>query len=158
MTTILYNTATATILHTTHGGYYTVDGQRPALPENIIELEQVQDEVPQYNAATHKLLSAWVVDTDLLEYRLMYWAEAKTAYEMAMDGWHHPGYAKRIIAPVQLVMDDLGIKFHAWFNIRQYPIERVGEQLYCYCHTIAPEHQYAVDAFQGVITIEDQPS
>ena len=75
-----------------------------------------------------------------------------------VDGWAHPEYAKRIVAPIKLVMHDIGVRFHAWFTVRQYPMERVGETLHCYLHTIAPEHQYAVDAFEGMITIEDKPT
>jgi len=157
MVTSLYNTSLNSIL-STRNGYYKVDGVRPDLPENIVELVHTEDPIPDYNPSTQKLLSAWIVDLNAKEYRLSYWVENKTALEIALDGWHHLNYAKRIIAPVQLVMDDIGVKFHAWFTVHGYPIERVGEQLYCYCNTIAPEHQAVVDSLQEVITIEDRPT
>jgi hypothetical protein len=70
-------------------------------------------------------------------------------------GWHQPPFAKRIIAPVQLVMQYPAIE--AWFRINDLPIIRVESTLYCYCNVILPEHQQLVDALQGIVSIENRP-
>lgn len=77
--------------------------------------------------------------------------------EIGTDYWHYPNYAKRIIAPQELIFDDNGIKMYGWFNIQQFPILKIGTQLHLYCNTIRPEHQVIVDGFSGLITIEDRP-
>jgi hypothetical protein len=74
-----------------------------------------------------------------------------------VDGWLHPEYAKRIIAPIDLVLDDTGLKFYNWFRARELPIERVGNYLHCYCHSIAPEHEAVVASFGNLLTVEDKP-
>jgi hypothetical protein len=138
---------------------YTVDGVLFQEDSTHVLLEIVNIPPENYDKKTHQVIEgAWIIDLEARTYTKQYSVVEKTTYELAVEDWKHMDYTLRIVAPVGLVMDDLGIKFHAWFTVRGYPIERVGEQLYCYCHTIAPEHQYAVDTFQGLITIEDRPT
>jgi hypothetical protein len=73
------------------------------------------------------------------------------------DDWNYPNYAKRIIAPLSLILDDTGIKMYGWFQINGFPVVKRNTSAYLYCNTILPEHQQIVDQLQGVITIEDRP-
>lgn len=77
--------------------------------------------------------------------------------ELGIDYWHYPKFAKRIIAPIELIFDDNGIKMYGWFNINNFPIVKIDSTLHLYCNTILPEHQAIVDGFSGLITIEDRP-
>jgi hypothetical protein len=70
-------------------------------------------------------------------------------------GWHHPSFQKRIVAPVQLVMQYPAIE--TWFRINDLPIVRIEGTLYCYCNLILPEHQALVNSLQGIVSIEDKP-
>lgn len=71
--------------------------------------------------------------------------------------WHYTQYAKRIIAPISLIMDDVGVKMYNWFQINKFPILKFGNSVHLYCNVILPEHQTIVDSLQGVIVIEDRP-
>lgn len=70
-------------------------------------------------------------------------------------GWHQPPFVKRIIAPVQLIMQYPAIE--AWFRINNLPIVRVETTLYCYCNVILSEHQQLVDQLSQIVSIEDRP-
>ena len=71
--------------------------------------------------------------------------------------WQYPQYAKRIIAPQELIFDDNGIKMYGWFNIQGFPIIKIETQLHLYCNVILPEHQAIVDSFGGLLIIQDRP-
>jgi hypothetical protein len=73
------------------------------------------------------------------------------------DDWNYPNFAKRIIAPISLIMDDIGVKMYGWFQINGLPTVTRNNNVYLYCNTILPEHQQVVDNLQGIITIEDRP-
>jgi len=77
--------------------------------------------------------------------------------ELGSNYWHYPQYLKRIVAPIELILDDIGIKMYGWFQLNGFPILKLGENVNLYCNTILPEHQSIVDQLQGVITIEDRP-
>jgi len=157
MTTKLYNTQTQQIIYTSYNGYYTVDGVRPTLPENIIELVVVDTPAPNYNTITEKLSWTWVVDSIALEYRKEWVIENKTPYEIAMEDWRYPQYLKRIIAPKELLFDDIGIKMYGWFQLNKLPVELIDTNIYLWCNEILDEHQAIVDSLDGVIVIEDRP-
>lgn len=73
------------------------------------------------------------------------------------DDWSYPLFDKRIIAPIDLIMTDTGIKMYGWFQVTGLPVITKGTNVYLYCNVILPEHQQIVDSLQGVITIEDRP-
>jgi len=81
--------------------------------------------------------------------------QEKTTYD-----WAYPAQAKRIVAPISLVMDDIGIKMYGWFQLNNLPIETVNEQtqVHLYCNYIMAEHQAIIDNLSGIITVEDRPS
>jgi hypothetical protein len=158
MTTKLYNTEKQQIIHTTYGGYYTVDGKRPQLPPNVVELLVVNTQPPTYNETTQYVNSDWQVDLQTLQYIQSWTIQDKTQYEIAMEDWRHPQYQKRIIAPKELLFDDIGIKMFGWFQLNGLPVELVGDTyIYLWCNEILPEHQTIVDNLQGIIQIQDRP-
>jgi hypothetical protein len=73
------------------------------------------------------------------------------------DYWHHPQYLKRIIAPVDLVMADVGIKMYGWFQLNQLPIVKINTTVQLYCNEILPQHQAIVDQLEGLIFVQDRP-
>lgn len=78
-------------------------------------------------------------------------------YNEGNDSWDFQEYAKRIVAPKDLILDDIGIKMYGWFQLNGFPIVTKSTNVYLYCNTILPQHQAIVDQLQGVITIEDRP-
>lgn len=71
------------------------------------------------------------------------------------EDWHYLEYAKRIIAPIKLVMQQASLE--VWFTINGLPIVKKGNTLYCYCNVILPEHQTLFDQYVGIVSIEDRP-
>jgi len=77
--------------------------------------------------------------------------------EYTEDDWSYPSYAKRILAPVSLVMYDDGIKMYGWFMLNNLPVINKNGTIYLYCNVILEEHQSIVDQYDGMITIENKP-
>lgn len=70
--------------------------------------------------------------------------------------WSYPEFTKRIIAPISLVMEDIGVKMYSWFKLNNLPVVAIDSKVYLYCTSILPEHQYVIDMYQGVISVEDR--
>lgn len=78
------------------------------------------------------------------------------AYELdPQQGWHYPQFAKRLVAPIQLVFQYPA--FEIWFRLNNLPVCSEGGYVYLYCNIILPEHQAFVDALQGMIVVEYNP-
>ena len=161
MITILYNTETnKPISGYLHGGY-TVDGKPQAVELPIVELEVITTARPEI-LDTQNISSEWVADLELNQYRLGWTVIDKTeeeiAYDTATADWIHKEFILRIVAPVQLIMDDIGIKMFGWFQINNMPVVKANDfQVHLYCNHILPEHQAIIDNLQGVIIIEEIP-
>jgi len=162
MKSILYNISTnkteGRIIPDVYNGIYdsrlsTVQGE---LPEHIIQLTVIFTE-PSFDSSLQTANYSWIVDTENLTYTQVWTYADKTAFQIAMEEWMHPQFAKRIIAPMQLVMEDVGSKMYNWFKINDFPIVKKDPLVHVYCNTILPEHQVVIDAFAGFITIEDVP-
>lgn len=80
-----------------------------------------------------------------------------TLAALGEDYWQYPLYAKRIVAPVDLILDDIGIKMYGWFQINNLPILKLGTSVNLYCNEILPQHQAIVDQLQGLIIVENRP-
>lgn len=157
MRTLLYNYKTNEIL-----GYYSdgykVDGQEGIITNtDIIELKIIDNPIT-INNITEICNSNIVIDLENKEYRIEYFKRDKTAYEIAMEDWQYPQFTKRIIAPMQLVMEDIGSKMYNWFNINDFPIVKKEPIVHVYCNKILEEHMGIITAFEGIITIEDIPT
>lgn len=158
VSTILYNT----LLQKFYGesrNTYNLNGNQPStLPENVIELQLTENIKPIYDTSTQKCIGSRVVDTINKEWRLEWTVVDKTPYEIAMESWTYPNFVKKIIAPIQLIMDDIGIKMYGWFQVNNLPIEPKDSSVHLYCNVILPEHQAVIDALQGVIVVQDIPT
>jgi hypothetical protein len=135
---------------------YKVDGLPCSVIPPVYELTISDLEAPEYNPITQVISKDMVADILNGLYKSVWTIRNKTAHELAMESWHHPAFAKRIIAPVQLVMQYPAVE--TWFRINDLPIVREGIILYCYCNIILPAHQQLVNSAAGVITIEDRPT
>jgi len=71
--------------------------------------------------------------------------------------WKYPKYLKRIIAPKELVMEDMGIKMLGWFIINDFPVYKEENMVHLYCNIILEEHNIIIENLEGVITVEDKP-
>jgi hypothetical protein len=174
MKTILYNTISQRTEGPVREGSFndiydsrfsTIAG---VLPEFILELEVVFTTQVDHNPTTHRLDYIWEIDIANLK-RTQVWITTELTPEekdvqsllmyhqqLLMGGWHHPQFAKRIIAPVELVMQYPQIE--TWFRINDLPIVRQDTTLFCYCNVILETHNQLVDALQGIVSIENIPT
>lgn len=76
------------------------------------------------------------------------------------NGWAYPDFQKRIVAPIALIMDDIGIKMFGWFTVNELPYYRNDENgtIELYCNTVLPEHLAVVEQLGNLIIIEDRNS
>lgn len=157
MATKLYDTITQKIIYTTEKDFYTIDGVRPILPYHIIELVIIDTPPPPYDQQTQHLMQSWYIDLINFEYKKTWVIQNKTQYEIAIEEWKYVQYTKRIIAPADLIFNDIGIKMYGWFKLNDLPVELIGDYIYLWCNEILPEHQTIVDSLNGIIVIEDKP-
>lgn len=155
--TVLYDTAMDKIISNIYTNGYKVDGIKPELPNNILELNVIKESIPTFDEKTQKIISNWIIDLNNFEYRLEHTVENLSEYEIAMKDWEHPEYSKRIVAPKQLVMEDIGIKMLGWFQVNGFPIQPVGNTVHLYCNVILQEHEDIVATLQDIIQIEEIP-
>jgi hypothetical protein len=157
MTKILYNTELQRFYGEARAIYHLGSPQQLVLPNNVIELDLTEDPEPSYSGTTQKLTSQRVVDVTNKRWNLEWTVVNKTEYEIAMEDWDSSAHLLRIVAPIQLIMDDIGIKMYGWFQLNNLPIVNKITTVRLYCNSILPEHQAVVDQLQGVIVVENIP-
>ena len=157
--TVLINTDTNTVIGRFPNGY-TVDGKPQAVEPPIYELTEVVNPKPTTDY-TQYVTGEWVVDLGAEEYRYEWTVHDKTQaeidHEAAIAEWPHPEWAKRIVAPIELIMDDVGIKMYGWFQLNGFPVEKIDNYVHLYCNVTLPEHQAIIDELGEMITVEDRP-
>ncbi len=131
-------------------------------PEHIIELEVIRDDPPDYNPDTQRLTSQWQADTQAGTYTMVWTLTDLTPEEIQESenrkNWPYQEWAKRIVAPIDLVLDDIGIKMYGWFQLNGFPVEKVNDTtVHLYCNTILPAHEDIVGQLGDAIFIEDSP-
>ena len=91
-------------------------------------------------------------------------AEQKSAEDLAIivnelgsNYWQYPKYAKRIIAPQELMFDTNGVKMFAWLNFNSFPVIRIDNKIHVYYNVIDPAHQPLVDAWGPLLIFNDRP-
>ncbi len=142
----------------------------PTLPNewnNILNFQAASDEMfksegfydlvePAINPATQKLGELYFEETNqVFAYRVIEKSQAVIAYELAMQGWHEPAFAMRIIAPDALLIQAPGIE--TWARYKGLPVIVENDQVYLYCDFILPVHESLLAAYQEVISIEMRP-
>jgi len=157
MSKILYNTELQRFYGEARAIYHLGTPQQLILPSNVIELDLTEDPEPIYSGTTQKITSQRVVDVTNKRWNLEWTIVNKTEYEIAMEDWDSPSHLLRIVAPIQLIMDDIGIKIYGWFQLNKLPIVNKITTVRLYCNSILPEHQTVVDQLQGVIVVQNRP-
>lgn len=157
MSKILYNTELQRFYGEARAIYHLGTPQSLVLPNNVIELELTEDPQPSYSAQTQKLTSQRIVDVINKKWNLEWTVVDKTNYEIAVEDWDNMSYSLRIVAPIGLIMEDIGIKMYGWFQVNKFTIVRKLPNVRLYCNSILPEHQAVVDSLQGLIVIENRP-
>ncbi len=131
-------------------------------PEHIVELTVTENDKPEYNPETQRIRSEWEVDLEAETYTKVWTVENKTQqvidYEKALADWKYPQWAKRIVAPVSLATDDIGIKMFVWFTLNGFPVEKANETTaHLYCNIILPDHQNMIDSLEELVFVENIP-
>jgi hypothetical protein len=156
----LYNTSTDKPVGKIkkNGGLSIFKDSIPGFMQNIIELDVVFLNPPEYDKNTQKLTGGeWSADLENLQWRKTWQIIEKTELEIIKDNWKYNNYSKRIVCPIQLVFEDIGVKMYAWFQLNNLPVYSNGEIVELYCNEILPEHQQIVDGLSNIIQIQDKP-
>lgn len=151
--TILYDKTTQSVL-SWHPSGYLVDGKKPQLPSNIVELDVVYADTPT-PSPTQKVVESWdVTDT---QYKQVFTLVNKTAYEIAVDDWKHMEFSKRITAPKSMLFTAIGAPMFAYLQINQnLVINKDDQDYYVYVNTIGQEFEYIIN--DNNLTVEDRPT
>lgn len=121
---------------------------------------------------TSEAKASFMINGELKEKRIVLYVDANDVfnwtyytptdnvlrYTMSNQDWLYPQLSKRIVAPIQLIMDDTGIKMYGWFQLNNLPIVPLNTVVHLYCNVVLPEHDAVIDAYGGIITIEDNPN
>lgn len=139
------------------GGYY-VDGVKREVEPPLYELQLIEQIVHNYNPNTERIQKIEpIIDLNLKTYTFGNKIVQLTEYEILIKEWRYTNFAKRIVAPKELVMEDIGIKMLGWFQVNGFPIKPSGNNVQLYCNVILPQHQGIVDNYAGLIIVEDRP-
>ncbi len=168
MKTVLFNTQTAATVGgfregTFSGIWNSALSKVPGwLPDHIVELTVIENEQPEHDPELQHISSQWQVDAEAKTYTLTWTVRDLTPEEIQeienQKNWPHHEWAKRIVAPMELIMDDVGIKMYGWFQINGFPVVKADDTtVHLYCNTILAQHQSIVDSLSGAIYIEDSP-
>ena len=168
MKTILFNTQTSKTEGRIREGSFngiwnSALSKEPGwTPEHIVELEVFFTDSPEFDPETQTASFVWEADTEAKTYTRVWTVTDLTQEEIdrrdALETWKYPNWAKRIVAPIALVLDDIGIKMYGWFQLNGFPVDKSDEEtVHLYCNTILEEHQDIVQALGESIYIEDRP-
>ena len=153
--TAIHNTLTGT---TTIRQLPTIAGQPHPLPEHYIVLEVINNPAPDYNPATHRLTSEYIVNLEGLQYVRIWTEVAYTPYEIAIRDWTYPEYEFRIVCPKQLGEQYPAMYVH--FKMEELPIEKHPNDdnlRRIYINTILPQHSNLIEQLQEVVDVEPRP-
>lgn len=150
--TILYDKTTQSVL-SWHPNGYLVDGKKPQLPSNIVELDVVYADKPT-PSATQNVIESWeATDT---QYNQVFTLVDKTAYEIAVDDWKHMDWGLRITAPKSMLFTAIGAPMFAYLQINKNLVENKNTtEYYVYVNTIEQEFQYIID--ENKLKVENRP-
>lgn len=126
---------------------YFVDGKKPELPSNIIEVDVIDNTQPLLDENQTASIEWKLTDKG--------WEKVWTISNIAVSDWLHD-YPLRIIAPKALAL--VYPQIYIWFQINDLPIEKVGDMMHLYCNEIMPEHQGLIDANSEIISVEQKPT
>jgi hypothetical protein len=129
----------------------------PQASVETLEAEGFYDLVePEINQATQRLGELYFDEVNqVFTFPVIDKTQAEIDYEAAIEGWHHPEFLMRIIAPDALLIQAPGIE--TWARYKGLPVIVENDSVYLYCDFILPVHQSLLSAYQEVISIEMRP-
>lgn len=145
--TILIDSTTKRPISAIFPNGYFVDGKKPELPSNIIEVDVIDNAQPLLDENQTASIEWKLTDKG--------WEKVWTISNIAVSDWLHD-YPLRIIAPKTLAL--VYPEIYIWFQINDLPIEKVGDMMHLYCNEIMPEHQGLIDANSEIISVEQKPT
>jgi hypothetical protein len=111
---------------------------------------------PVINSVTQKLGEIYFDEEyGAYTYAVIEKTQAEIDYEAAIEGWHHPEFELRIVAPDILLIQAPGVE--TWARYNGLPVVAQNGMVYLYCDMILPQHEGLLIAYQNVINIENRP-
>jgi len=157
MQTILYNVVTQNQIGPMREGRYIVDGLPGWLPDDVVELKIKSVCQPDIDPNFEFLTDSWQANLDDLTWEQVWSINQFSPQEIALRGWHHPNFSKRIVAPAVLLNEYPAIGVHMLINKLPIELSDDGLLLFLYMDFIRPEHQVLVENLGGVLSIEEIP-
>lgn len=128
------------------------------LSKNEIKLKVIIDDFPEVNE-NQKLITKEIIDTEKKEYRVTYEVVNLTEQEIALKQWEGGDLDIKVIAPIELVLTEFGVKMKGWFELLGLPIIPKGDKVHLYCAKIDEQFKATVDDLvsKNVLTIINKP-
>jgi hypothetical protein len=145
MQTLLYNKDTQKITYHQPQGFYKVNGERPILPDNVVELTITRAIQPVFDGEIEKLERKEVVDLENREYRTEWDIVPLSEQELLARTWKYPEYSKRLDVNENVLFTPMGSAYYAYLQLQGYPIEKDGTTIKVWLDEIAPNHQPFID-------------
>jgi hypothetical protein len=101
--TILYNTETQKTVSGFLNPHYIVDGQRPQLPQDLVELTVDYVNIPEYDKVSQRIQTEWVVNLSNQSYYQKHTIIDKSQYEILVEDWQFLNHINRIRIPLSLL-------------------------------------------------------
>jgi hypothetical protein len=120
----------------------------------------IKHDPPKHNPETQRLIKLPPkIDKRKKTYTEGWKVVDLTHYEIAMKDWQFPEYEFRITAPIQLVLDDFGVKMKGWFELKGLPVVATETTVQLWCAEVQPQFQETVEGLvkQGVIQVDKRP-
>jgi len=154
MKTILYNKTTKQKIW--EGNGYTVDGKKPILPKNIVELQVVIGEIPTIDEETQYIESEWVADLKSKKYTLTYVPYNYTEQELKVKKWMYTNYAMRLVIAENVIFMEQMSSFYSFLALEGFPMHKVEDKVYVWMNFIREDHQELINSLiqQNLVQIE----
>lgn len=95
---------------------------------------------------------AELVQYELDEHWFMTWV---TRLKTTIELWDYPEFAKRIVAPKNLIFEQIGLAMKSWFDLNKLPVELIGDNVYLYCNEILNAHKPVLLSLQETVQVEN---
>ncbi len=120
--------------------------------EVVEETIGVIDDLINFDSSTMvNEITSSVVDN---KWKIVNTIRNKTAYEL----WEHKDFSMRIIAPIELILTDEGVKFKGWWDLKKLPYTVDEYYIYLYCNHIEEAHQDVLASLSEYLIIEERPN
>lgn len=134
------------------GGYY-VDGVKPELPINLVELTVTTVNPPLYDEDTQKLTGGnWTADLVNLTYYRDWHVVDLTEQELALRAWKYPQFEQKLFVHGSVLFTPMGTAYRNFLQDRGYPVEITEDGGYnIWINEIMPAHEEYIN---GLVAVE----